>query len=79
MIKKGFKIYHVSDKVYDAKKIGRRQQKRVFGLVELFSLWMQEVVNSILFFLISKNDIYTKVYSMHEEHRANPKSTRRRK
>ena len=25
----------------------------------------------IFFFLISKNDIYTKVYSMHEEHRAN--------
>ena len=28
---------------------------------------------TIFFFLISKNDIYTKVYSMHEEHRANPK------
>ena len=26
----------------------------------------------MIFFFISKNDIYTKVYSMHEEHRANP-------
>ena len=31
------------------------------------------------FFLISKNVIYTNDYSMHEEHRANPKNTRRRK
>ena len=33
----------------------------------------------IFFFLISKNDIYTKGYSMHEEHRANLEKTRRRK
>ena len=32
-----------------------------------------------IYILISKNDIYTKVYSMHEEHRANPENTRRRK
>ena len=31
------------------------------------------------FFFISKNDINTKVYSMHEEHRANPENTGRRK
>ena len=30
-------------------------------------------------FFISKNDIYTKGYSMQEKHRANPKITRRRK
>ena len=30
------------------------------------------------FFLISKNVIYTKGYSMHEEHRANLKNTRRK-
>ena len=29
-----------------------------------------------LFFLISKNDIYTKDYSMIEEHRANLENTR---
>ena len=28
------------------------------------------------FFLISKNDIYTKDYSIHEEHRANLENTR---
>ena len=31
------------------------------------------------FFLISKNDIYTKGYFVHERHRANPKITRRKK
>ena len=31
------------------------------------------------FFLISKNDIYTKGYSMHEEHRANLENTRKGK
>ena len=31
------------------------------------------------FFLISKNDIYTKGYSMHEEHRVNLENTSRRK
>ena len=30
-------------------------------------------------FWISKNVIYTKCYSMHKEHRADPKDTRRRK
>jgi len=30
------------------------------------------------FFLISKNIIYTKGYSMHQEHRANPENTRRK-
>ena len=33
----------------------------------------------LILFLISKNDIYTKGYSMHEEHRANLENTRRRK
>ena len=33
----------------------------------------------IFFFLISKNDIYTKGYSMHEKHITNPKITRRKK
>ena len=33
----------------------------------------------IFIFLISKSDIYTKGYSMHEKHRANPKITKRRK
>ena len=32
-----------------------------------------------IFFLISKKDIYTKDYSKHEEHRASPESTRKRK
>ena len=36
------------------------------------SLWVH-------FFFISKNDIYTKGYSMHEKHRANPKITRKGK
>ena len=35
--------------------------------------------NFFFFFLISKDDIYTKGYSMHEEHRANAENTRRRK
>ena len=38
-------------------------------------------VNGFLFFfffLISKNVIYTKGYSMHEEHRANLENTRRK-
>ena len=33
---------------------------------------------SFFFFLISKNDIHTKGYSMHEKHRLNPKITRRK-
>ena len=33
---------------------------------------------SFIFFLISKNVIYTNGYSMHEEHRANPENTRRK-
>ena len=32
----------------------------------------QRMSFAFFFFLISQNDIYTKVYSMHEEHRANP-------
>ena len=32
-----------------------------------------------MFFFISKNDIYTKDCSMHEEHRASLESTRKRK
>ena len=35
--------------------------------------------NLFFFFLKSKNDIYTKGYSVHERHRANPKITRRKK
>ena len=31
---------------------------------------------NFFFFLISKNDIYMKGYSMHEEHRANLENTR---
>ena len=34
---------------------------------------------SYIFFLISKNDIYMKGYSMQEEQRAKPENTRRRK
>ena len=33
----------------------------------------------LFIYFISKNDIYTKSYSMHEKHRANPKITKRRK
>ena len=36
-------------------------------------------VQSYLFFLISKNVIYTNGYSVHEEHRVNPENTRRKK
>ena len=38
-----------------------------------------ESMVNFFFFLISKNDIYMKDYSKHEEHRANPENTRRRK
>ena len=33
----------------------------------------------LFFFYISKDVIYTNGYSMHEEHRANPENTRRKK
>ena len=41
-------------------------------------IFLREVL-FFFFFLISKNVIYTKGYSMHKEHRANPEDTRRRK
>ena len=40
---------------------------------------VQAYVVIFFFFFISKNDIYTKCYSMREEHRANLENTRRRK
>ena len=33
----------------------------------------------VFFFFFNKNVIYTNGYSMHEEHRANPENTRKRK
>ena len=49
------------------------------GIVELFIyLFFLLFYRLNLFFLISKNVIYTNGYSMHEEHRANPKNTRRK-
>ena len=37
---------------------------------------VQAYVVFFFLFFISKNDIYTKGYSMHEEHRANRENTR---
>ena len=48
------------------------------GIVELFIYLFYYFIDWIFFFLISKNVIYTNGYSMHEEHRANPKNTRRK-
>ena len=37
-----------------------------------FQIQQEVILTIFFFFFINKNDIYTKVYSMHEEHRANP-------
>ena len=48
--------------------------------MQLKTSFLRFYLNSLLyFFLVSKNDIYTKGYSMHEEHRANLENTRKGK
>ena len=66
--------------------VGRSEQFFLWN-----SIWKQKIpsrvaffvcttaLGEIFFFLISKNDIHTKGYSMHEEHRKNLENTRRGK
>ena len=51
----------------------------LFGLKTSVVNSLSRVPIIFIFFLVSKNVIYTKGYSMHKEHRANPEDTRRRK
>ena len=49
----------------------------LFGLKTSVVNSLSRVPIIFIFFLVSKNVIYTKGYSMHEEHRANLENTRR--
>ena len=51
----------------------------LFGLKTSVVNSLSRVPIIFIFFLVSKNVIYTKGYSMHKEQRADPEDTRRRK
>ena len=62
----------------------KKKNRHVHGISTLIPgtcvlMWIPKLVLTgifFFFFLISKDDIYMKGYSMHEEHRANLENTR---
>ena len=54
----------------------KHQKTTNIRYVKILNDMVQAYVVIFFFFFISKNDIYTKGYSMHEEHRANRENTR---
>ena len=63
--------------------LSKKKNRHVHGISTLIPgtcvlMWIPKLVLTgiFFFFLISKNDIYMKGYSVHEEHRANLENTR---